>query len=80
MSRLASNVPETALSGFLYAYMHMIAECAMLYVQASKAAATTGINQAALAPMLRTMENISILLDHLGSRGRESYLSTLHPS
>jgi hypothetical protein len=25
--------------------------------------------------MLRTMENISILLEHLGSRGRESYLS-----
>lgn len=54
--------------------MHMIAECAMLYVQASKAAAS-GISASALAPMLRTMENISILLDHLGPRGRESYLS-----
>ena len=57
--------------------MHMIAECAMLYVQASKAAANgiSGISASALAPMLRTMENISILLDHLGPRGRESYLS-----
>lgn len=79
MSRLASTVPETSQSGFLYAYMHMIAECAMLYVQASKAAAT-GFSASVLAPMLRTMENISILLDHLGPKGRESYLGKLYLS
>jgi hypothetical protein len=74
MSRLSSTVPETSMSGFLYAYMHMIAECGMLYVQAAKAS-VTAMETTSSATMLRTMENISILLDHLGSRGRESYLS-----
>jgi hypothetical protein len=52
----------------------MIAECGMLYVQAAKAQ-VTGMESTSSATMLRTMENISILLEHLGSRGRESYLS-----
>lgn len=74
VARLSSSVPEISQSGFLYAYMHMIAECGMLYVQAAKAQ-VTGMESTSSATMLRTMENISILLEHLGSRGRESYLS-----
>lgn len=46
----------------------------MLYVQAAKAQ-VTGMEATSSATMLRTMENISILLEHLGTRGRESYLS-----
>jgi hypothetical protein len=76
VSRLSSSVPEISLSGFLYTYMHMIAECGMLYVQAAKAQ-VTGMEATSSATMLRTVENISILLEHLGTRGRESYLSEL---
>lgn len=72
--RLNSTVPETSMSGFLYAYMHIMAECGMLYVQAAKASVTS-MESTSSAMMLRTMENISILMDHLTPRGRESYLS-----
>ena len=78
VSRLSSSVPEISLSGFLYTYMHMIAECGMLYVQAAKAQVTS-MEATSSATMLRTMENISILLEHLGTRGRESYLSKYTP-
>jgi hypothetical protein len=72
MTKLASPLAEVALSGWMYAYMHAVAECGMFYLQAA-IAQTPGATFTAQRQS-QAVENIAVILDALGQRGREGPL------
>ncbi|ORY28827.1 hypothetical protein BCR39DRAFT_187902 [Naematelia encephala] len=63
VSRLASPVASTVLAGWMYAYMHILAECGMFHLQAS---ADRGAGQR----QSQVVDNLVVLLDALGEAGR----------
>ena len=78
MTKLASPLPATSSGGWLYAFMHAIAECGMFYLQSTIAPAT-GTRWTAQRQS-QAVDNIAVILEALGERGRESPLSEFDPS
>lgn len=74
VARLNSPVPTISRSGWLFAYMHAVAECGMFYLQA--ALATNGASWTAQR-QAQAVDNIAVILEAIGSRGRASPLSEL---
>jgi len=79
MTKLSSPLPATSMSGWMYAYMHAIAESAMFYLQAGSTNSGCG---STAQRQSQAVENIGVILEALGPRGRESPLgvSSLRPS
>ena len=69
MSKVVSSLPARAINGWMYAYMHVIAECGMFYLQAAvDSSGWTAQRQS------QAVNNIAIILEALGERGRQSPL------
>lgn len=73
MAKLQSPLPFMAAEGWLYAYMHAVAECGMFYLQAA-VALQPGSSWTAQRQS-QAVENIAVILDALGERGRECPMS-----
>lgn len=86
IAKLSSPVPEISTAGFLYAYMHAIAECGMFYLQAAVGAssnpgfapAQSDVGGLTAQRQSQAVDNIAVVLEALGERGRESCLSEHH--
>jgi hypothetical protein len=72
VAKLSSPLPDVALTGWMYAYMHAVAECGMFYLQAA-IAQTPGAPFTAQRQS-QAVDNIAVILDALGQRGREGPL------
>lgn len=72
VARLDSTRHTVSRSGWLFAYMHAMAECGMFYLQA--ALATIGADYTAQRQS-QAVDNIAVILEAIGARGRESPLS-----
>ncbi len=72
VTRLHSPVPTISRSGWLFAYMHAVAECGMFYLQA--AMATNGASWTAQRQS-QAVDNIAVILEAIGQKGRASPLS-----
>lgn len=70
MPKIKSPVPVVAFSGWAFAYMHAVAECGMFYLQSKQGGSPTAFTRQGSA-----VENLSVLIDELGERGREGPLS-----
>ena len=78
-TNLSSALPSTSVSGWMYAYMHALAECGMFYLQASGTNASASPSWTAQRQS-QAVENIVVILEALGARGRQSPLSTYSSS
>lgn len=72
VAKLNSSQQTVSRSGWLFAYMHAMAECGMFYLQA--ALATIGAEYTAQRQS-QAVDNIAVILEAIGARGRESPLS-----
>ncbi|KAK4685553.1 hypothetical protein P7C73_g4594, partial [Tremellales sp. Uapishka_1] len=72
VARLHSPVTEISLSGYLYAYMHAVAECGMFYLQAT--GSLRGGANASAARQSQAVDNLGVIIGALGERGREGPL------
>jgi hypothetical protein len=72
VNKLSSPLHTTSRSAWLFAYMHALAECGMFYLQATLA--TNGADWAAQRQS-QAVDNIAVILEAVGVRGRESPLS-----
>ncbi len=72
IAKIHSPVSQTSLTGWLYTYMHAVAECGMFYLQA----AATHIPPGLMAKRQgQAVENLAVILHSLGEKGREGPLS-----
>ncbi|WWC63776.1 uncharacterized protein I303_106381 [Kwoniella dejecticola CBS 10117] len=69
VSKLASPVAETKMTGWMYAYMHAVAECGMFYLQAAVAQYTDGAYTA--QRQSQAVDNLTVIMDTIGKNGRE---------
>ncbi|RXK39013.1 hypothetical protein M231_03743 [Tremella mesenterica] len=65
-----SSVPEVSLNGWWFTFMHCLAECGMFYLQAVVAQQMG--NEWMAVRQGQAVQNIAILMDRAGERGRES--------
>ncbi|KAL7425105.1 hypothetical protein Q5752_000793 [Cryptotrichosporon argae] len=72
VAKLHSPVPETAFSGWAFAYMHAVAESGMFYLQA--AASQAGGGHWTVGRQGQAVDNLAVILDSLGERGRQGPL------
>ena len=70
--RLSSPVQAVISSAWLFAFMHCVAECGMFQLQS--ALVNTG-ERWALQRQNQAIDNIVIIMDAIGERGRSSPLS-----
>ena len=77
VNKLSSPLHTSSRSAWLFAYMHALAECGMFYLQATLA--TNGASWAAQRQS-QAVDNIAVILEAVGVRGRESPLSKHSPS
>ncbi|OCF78879.1 hypothetical protein I204_00823 [Kwoniella mangroviensis CBS 8886] len=69
VNKLSSPVVETKMTGWMYAYMHAVAECGMFYLQAAVAQFTDGAYTA--QRQSQAVDNLSVIMDTIGRNGRE---------
>ncbi|WVW79615.1 hypothetical protein I302_101584 [Kwoniella bestiolae CBS 10118] len=69
VNRLASPVAEIKMTGWMYAYMHAVAECGMFYLQAAVAQFTDGAYTA--QRQSQAVDNLTVIMDSIGRNGRE---------
>ncbi|WVQ81187.1 hypothetical protein IAT38_003309 [Cryptococcus sp. DSM 104549] len=70
VAKLASPVAEIKTTGFLYAYMHAIAECGMFYLQAAVAPQQSDVEGTAHRQR-QAVQNLMVIMDTIGQAGRE---------
>lgn len=70
MAKISSPVPEVAFAGWSFAYMHAVAECGMFYLQSKHTGVPFAVQRQGQA-----VDNLSVVIDSLGERGREGPLS-----
>jgi hypothetical protein len=75
MGKLSSPLAMVSGAGWMYAYMHTLAECGMFYLQVVAAAAVGTVITA--QRQAQAVDNLSVIINTLGERGRESPLSEL---
>lgn len=73
IARLQSPLHHVALGGWAFGYMHAVAECGMFYLQAAVAQQPGSVWTA--QRQSQAVENIAVVLDALGEKGREGPLS-----
>ncbi|WWD21259.1 hypothetical protein CI109_105743 [Kwoniella shandongensis] len=66
---LNSPVVEIKATGWMYAYMHAVAECGMFYLQAVVAQQTEAGHTA--QRQSQAVENLTVIMDTIGKAGRE---------
>ncbi|KLT38823.1 hypothetical protein CC85DRAFT_305607 [Cutaneotrichosporon oleaginosum] len=69
MPKIKSPVAAVAFSGWAFAYMHAVAECGMFYLQSKQGGSPTAVQRQGSA-----VDNLTVLIDALGERGREGPL------
>ncbi|OCF38758.1 hypothetical protein I317_07464 [Kwoniella heveanensis CBS 569] len=69
VTKLSSPVPEVKMTGWLYAYMHAVAECGMFYLQAAVAQQTDATYTA--QRQSQAVDNLTVIMDSIGRSGRE---------
>ncbi|WWC90977.1 uncharacterized protein L201_005916 [Kwoniella dendrophila CBS 6074] len=69
VNKLSSSVPEIKITGWMYAYMHAVAECGMFYLQAAVAQYTDGAYTA--QRQSQAVDNLTVIMDTIGRNGRE---------
>lgn len=74
MTKIPHALTEVAFSGWAFAYMHVVAECGMFYLQSKHAGAPFAIQRQGQA-----VDNLTVIIDSLGERGREGPLSEFIP-
>jgi len=74
MTKLTSPLPAISVSGWMCAYMHIIAECGMFHPRATTTNGETGSSWT-VQRQSQAVENVVVLLEALGQKGRESPLS-----
>lgn len=75
MKKLESPLAPISGAGWMYAYMHTLAECGMFYLQV---VAATSVGTVITAQrQAQAVDNLSVIVNTLGQRGRESPLSEL---
>lgn len=70
MSKIKSPIPAVSFNGWAFAYMHAVAECGMFYLQSKHAGAPFAVQRQGQA-----VDNLTVMIDALGERGREGPLS-----
>lgn len=70
VSKLKSPIPAVSFTGWAFAYMHAVAECGMFYLQSKHAGAPFAVQRQGQA-----VDNLTVMIDALGERGREGPLS-----
>lgn len=71
VSKLSSSVAEIKASGWMYAYMHAVAECGMFYLQAAVASVSDGVFTA--RRQSQAIENLIVIMDAINQTGREGF-------
>lgn len=70
IAKIKSPVAAVAFNGWAFAYMHAVAECGMFYLQSKHAGAPFAVQRQGQA-----VDNLTVMIDALGERGREGPLS-----
>lgn len=70
VQKIQSTIPEVSLSGWAFGYMHAVAECGMFYLQSRHLGAPFAVQRQGQA-----VDNLTVVIDSLGERGREGPLS-----
>ncbi|WVR08862.1 hypothetical protein IAU60_005921 [Kwoniella sp. DSM 27419] len=71
VAKLGSPIPEVKMTGWLYAYMHAVAECGMFYLQAAVAQQTDAAYTA--QRQSQAVDNLTVIMDSIGRTGREGF-------
>ncbi|WVQ90096.1 hypothetical protein IAS59_003873 [Cryptococcus gattii] len=71
VSKLSSSVAEIKASGWMYAYMHAVAECGMFYLQAAMAPVSDGMFTA--RRQSQAIENLIVIMNAINQTGREGF-------
>ncbi|WVO15432.1 hypothetical protein L204_103090 [Cryptococcus depauperatus] len=66
--KINSRVGEVKVKGWMYAYMHAIAECGMFYLQA---VTSTSDPRFTAKRQNQAVENLMVIMDAIGEAGRE---------
>ncbi|WRT69303.1 uncharacterized protein IL334_006287 [Kwoniella shivajii] len=69
VSKISSPIVDNKTTGWMYAYMHAVAECGMFYLQAAVAQYTDGTYTA--QRQSQAVDNLSVIMDTIGKPGRE---------
>lgn len=70
VAKLSSPIPDVAFNGWTFTFMHAVAECGMFYLQSKHTGAGVAVQRQGQA-----VDNLTVMIDALGERGREGPLS-----